>query len=177
MKLSAKSIATTVSKTPGTALFEQLLVYHSSPQLFTNPQSFKTVSHTSFIMSQQESIEGTRRTSTRNPRRRQRPASERDSLPSQPRRKRSKLSKDTFDTPEETVGTSKQNGSAVMNGHATAYTNATRRQSSIQPENTIEVVVRGAKKTTAKRATKSDGSTVLVCIRAAMSHAWTWTRS
>lgn len=105
-------------------------------------------------MSQPDVIEGTRR-STRNPRRRQRP--ENDSLPKdQPRRKRSKISTDTFAAPDEPA--IKQNGHAGMNGHGVPPA----RKGSAPPE-TLDVVVRGAKKTTTKRAVKSDGSTVLVC--------------
>lgn len=118
-------------------------------------------------MSQTEATEGTRR-STRNPRRRLRPES--DSLPSQPRRKRSKISNETFSVPDDAASAAgasvKQNGSAVVNGHGRGHGTRSVRKASVQPdrEGTSELVVRGAKKTTTtKRVAKSDGSTVLVC--------------
>lgn len=127
-------------------------------------------------MSFAESTEGTRRTSTRNPRRRQRPES--DSLPSQPRRKRSKISTDTFAAPEDGHANANANAAAAatiqpptakQNGHAATggtngYATRSSRKASVQPSEAsqMEVAVRGGKKAVHKRAVKSDGSTVLV---------------
>lgn len=115
------------------------------------------------IMSQSEAGDGTTRRSTRNPRRRQRQESE--SLNnSQPRRKRSKIDNDTFKVPDEAGSVTKQQngGLTVANGHV--HSTRSVRRASVQPEReaTAELVVRGAKKTSTKRAARSDGSTVLV---------------
>ncbi|GAB7356907.1 hypothetical protein MBLNU459_g7763t3 [Dothideomycetes sp. NU459] len=120
-----------------------------------------------------------RRASVRNPRRRQRPES--DTPPQQPRRKRSKITTDTHKTTTTTTTTtttvettaavtaaakSSSNGTlgkSGINGHAHAHAHAhaghARRKSSAPPE-TLDVVLR-TKKGTAKRPTKSDGSSVL----------------
>lgn len=99
---------------------------------------------------QDGSRDGTRRMSTRNPRRRQRQES--DSLQNQPRRKRSRITKDTYEAPE--VG-SVQNDAADLNGHAHG-----RRKSST-PLEALDMPLRG-KKNAQKRVVKGDGSTVLV---------------
>ncbi|KAL1296840.1 hypothetical protein AAFC00_004463 [Neodothiora populina] len=139
-------------------------------------------------MSQPEATtEGSRR-STRNPRRRQRPES--DSLPTQPRRKRSKISTDTFHAPsdhksqDEAPSTAapraaKMNGNAAAaaaaaaaarggtaNGHVRQSSTSSRRASVVplekdQQQHMAELVVRGAKKAAPKRAARSDGSTIL----------------
>lgn len=124
-------------------------------------------------MSLPEAQDGTtRRASTRNPRRRQRPDSE--TPPQQPRRKRSKLTTEAHKTTTETTTTLtttttttvKSNGNgngngtlgkSVMNGHASHA----RRKSSVPPE-TLDVVLRTKKGGAVKRPSKSDGSTVLV---------------
>jgi len=133
-----------------------------------------------------ESTEGTRRTSTRNPRRRQR--TENDSFPSQPRRKRSKISTDTFaatidddaQSAHDPTQTQRLNGhvpggipGAAMNGHV----RRSSRKLSVQPPETgqLEVALRGGKKTAvAKRAVKNDATTVLVwsCVQQGPRSLW-----
>ena len=89
--------------------------------------------------------------STRNPRRRQR--NETDSLGNQPRRKRSKIAADTFDAPTDDI---LANGGPVMNGHMEP-----RGRKSSTPMDSMDMPLR-SKKSTQKRGTKGDGSTIMV---------------
>jgi len=92
--------------------------------------------------------------STRNPRRRQR--HDTDSVKQQPVRKRSKLSDQTFATPDSKAN---GNGHIAVNGHSE---HEPRRASGTQ---TQQLTVREKKKD--RRAAKEDGTTLLVRIASA----------
>lgn len=107
-------------------------------------------------MSYSEAPRESTRRSTRNPRRRQRD-SDGTQNQIQPRRKRSKLSEDTFAPHQEDEV--RTNGDLGLNGHY----GVNGRKSSVGPsEASFDMPVRGGKKGTVKRAIKADGSIVMV---------------
>lgn len=73
----------------------------------------------------------------------------------QPRRKRSKLTEDTF-APVQSIEV-QTNGEHSMNGHADKH----GRKSSMSVETTLDIPLRG-KKAAPKRAVKADGSIIMV---------------
>ncbi|KAF4551734.1 Nucleoporin-like protein 1 [Elsinoe fawcettii] len=92
-----------------------------------------------------------RRVSTRNPRRRQRLDS--DSVGHQPRRKRSKVTSETFDTPTLTNGS--LSGDTLTNGDI-----ETRSRKSATPADSLDIPLR-SKKSTQKRAPRNDAGLVM----------------
>lgn len=105
-----------------------------------------------------------RATSVRNPRRRQRNDS--DSIKTAPRRKRSKITQDAFVAREDQDDAPQSEAPPTMNGHATGgpvksarHLNGTLRDET--PFLDGELVVRGGKKATVKRAARGDGSQLL----------------
>ena len=96
--------------------------------------------------------EGARRSIARNPRRRQRP--ETDSVGHQPRRKRSKVTSETFDRPTSTNGD--DSGEPVSNGHMES-----RHRTSATPNESLDIPVR-VKKISNRRAPKTEGGAVMV---------------
>lgn len=120
--------------------------------LFTTRQPARAGRKHAEMSSREGGRDGTRRQSTRNPRRRQR--NETDSLGHQPRRKRSKIAADTFEAPTDDALT---NGGPVLNGHIEP-----RSRRSVTPMDSIDIPLR-SKKGTQKRGTRGDGSTIMVC--------------
>lgn len=98
------------------------------------------------MFSPEASVQGSRSSSLRNPRRRQRKDSD---GPQQPRRKRNKLTEETF----------LANGDAHVNGNGTATPNG-HVHADEEPE--LELPVREMKQLTVKRAVKEDASQYLV---------------
>ncbi|PNS14085.1 hypothetical protein CAC42_6598 [Sphaceloma murrayae] len=95
--------------------------------------------------------ESARRVSTRNPRRRQRLDS--DSLGHQPRRKRSKVTSETFDGPS--IGNETLTNGGLLNGHT-----ETRSRRSATPADSLDIPLR-SKKSTQKRAPRNDAGLVM----------------
>ncbi|KAM0715516.1 hypothetical protein Q7P37_009014 [Cladosporium fusiforme] len=105
-----------------------------------------------------------RTTSVRNPRRRQRNDS--DSGRIAPRRKRSKITQDAFVAREDQDDALQSQSPAMTNGHATGGpVKSARTLSGAFRDETLQLdgdlVVRGGKKTTVKRAARGDGSQLL----------------
>jgi len=96
--------------------------------------------------------EAPRRTSARNPRRRQRLDS--DSVGHQPRRKRSKVTVDTFDEPALANGGLAPE--SATNGHID-----TRSRTSVTPSEALDFPVR-SKKNVQKRAPRAEAGAVMV---------------
>ncbi|KAF2223612.1 Non-repetitive/WGA-negative nucleoporin C-terminal-domain-containing protein [Elsinoe ampelina] len=92
-----------------------------------------------------------RRVSTRNPRRRQRLDS--DSVGHQPRRKRSKVTSETFD--ELTLTNGSLANESLLNGHVEA-----RSRKSATPADSLDIPLR-SKKSTQKRAPRGDAGLVM----------------
>ncbi|PSK34364.1 hypothetical protein B9Z65_8690 [Elsinoe australis] len=95
--------------------------------------------------------ESTRRVSARNPRRRPRPDG--DSVGHQPRRKRSKVTSETFEASTITNGTLTTDG--LTNGHI-----ETRSRKSATPADSLDIPLR-SKKSTQKRVSRSDAGPVM----------------
>ncbi|KAK0858691.1 hypothetical protein LTR91_013743 [Friedmanniomyces endolithicus] len=120
-------------------------------------------------MSTSHTVEPTTERTLRNPRRRQR--SDGDSLKTAPRRKRSKLSENTFatrDATEETEELHPTAHDAAMNGHTQSTTTSRKpppRASRHESTEPMDLPMRGGRKpgtaTLKHRPLKSDGATVL----------------
>ncbi|KAF2155643.1 hypothetical protein K461DRAFT_274660 [Myriangium duriaei CBS 260.36] len=95
--------------------------------------------------------ESSRRVSARNPRRRQR--LDTDSVGHQPRRKRSKVTSETFDGPTFTNGDTEQEH--LANGYVEV-----RSRKSVTPNESLDIPVR-SKKNVHKRATRGDGGAIM----------------
>ncbi|EMC97055.1 hypothetical protein BAUCODRAFT_106312 [Baudoinia panamericana UAMH 10762] len=110
-------------------------------------------------------IERTLRSTARNPRRRQR-QSDTDSIKAAPRRKRSKLSENSFAPRPSVEGGNEEDGTALetaMNGHPRGSVGRSTREESMPALDTTELPVRGGKRvgTLKHRPLKGDGATTL----------------